>query len=126
MTSFLSALLLSLSAFSEEWPPVLQTQAIVCDTQKQAESIIEATRDEGLEAGKAAYMAFNVVKNDEEEPTCGIGNVLAFLEDEVAVYRNLRIGVVSFNAYVLSFRTPQRPQKVYYLIFLKAVKDNGV
>jgi hypothetical protein len=43
---------------------------MMCDTVEQLESILQAQSEQGLEAGRAAYLALRATPNDMQEPTC--------------------------------------------------------
>jgi hypothetical protein len=67
--------------FSAQAQEVLQRQHFVegeevivntmmCDTVEQLESILQAQSEQGLEAGRAAYLALRATPNEMREPTC--------------------------------------------------------
>ena len=49
---------------------VALVNTMMCDTVEQLETILQAQKDQGLAAGRAAYLNLRATPNEMREPTC--------------------------------------------------------
>jgi len=81
--------------FAREWPKMVNIQTVACTVEESAVSILHVHKTKGIEAAQSHFKSLQLI--DHCKPFEGI----VLIEDERTEFRQLKIGNVVLDGYVL-------------------------